>query len=101
MQREAVATLPPIADTALSMLWQAVLSSESGRATRQQMHDVARKVGKGARAADLLPEELVVAIEDSWSSQNGELLGWNKRSSVERVVGDVITFAIEEFFSTP
>jgi hypothetical protein len=95
-----MALLPANADAALSTLWRTV-SSEPGRVTRKKLHDVAKEVGQVARAADFRPEELVVAIKDSWTSQNGELHRWNKRSSVERVVDDVISFAIEEFFATP
>jgi hypothetical protein len=101
VQREATAALPPAADTALSTLWRDALSSEASTVVSGQLRDVARQVGRDARAADLRPEELIVAIKDSWSAQNGELHGWNKRSSVEHVVSDVISLSIEEFYSAP
>ena len=101
MHHEAMAALPPNADTALNALWQRVLSNEGSGVPRQQMKEVARTISACAHAADLRPEELVVAIKDSWSAHNGELHRWNKRSGAERVVTDVITLSIEEFFMTP
>ena len=99
MSSEAMAALPVNANSALSVFWQTALSNDGAGVSRQQVREVARTLSASAHAADLRAEELVVAIKDSWTSYNGELHGWNKRSAAERVVTDVITLSIEEFFS--
>lgn len=89
--------LPDQAETLLTELWRRMLLSDAQEPTRQEVAEFARPVCAIARAAGLLPEELIVAVKKSWNSRH-ELRPPGQRTRLEEVLNSVISACIEEFY---
>ena len=89
--------LPESAHGALHAFWDRVVAQESEERLRDQLRLVACSISAIARSADLLPEQLIIAIKESWLSHAGlrdpDLLhvrGW--------MLPELITLTIREFY---
>lgn len=89
--------LPDEADRLLTELWRRLLMSDARDLTRREVSEFARPVCTIARAAGLLPEELIVAVKKSWNSRH-ELRPPTQRRHLEDVLNGVISACIEEFY---
>ena len=89
--------LPDDAEHLLTELWLRLLRSDAREPSRRELADFTRPVCAMARAAGLLPEELIVAVKKSWGSRH-ELRAPAQRRRLEEVLTDVITACIDEFY---
>ena len=89
--------LPDEAEQILTELWLRLLRSDAREPSRRELADFTRPVCAMARAAGLLPEELIVAVKKSWGSRH-ELRAPAQRRRLEEVLTDVITACIDEFY---
>ena len=89
--------LPDEADRLLSELWRRLLTGDARELSRREVTEFARPVCAIARAAGLLPEELIVAVKQSWNSRH-ELRPPTQRRRLEDMLTGVISACIEEFY---
>lgn len=89
--------LPDEAEKLLTELWLRLLTSDAPEPSRRELADFTRPVCEIARAAGLLPEELIVAVKRSWGSRH-ELRRPGQRRRLEEVLADVVTACIDEFY---
>ncbi|HEX6816371.1 MAG TPA: hypothetical protein VF102_11895 [Gemmatimonadaceae bacterium] len=97
MGGKASHALPDEADRLLAELWRRLLTDDARELSRREMSDFARPVCAIARSAGLLPEELIVAVKQSWNSRH-ELRAPTQRRRLEEVLSSVISACIEEFY---
>ncbi|HKT09906.1 MAG TPA: hypothetical protein VJR24_18535 [Gemmatimonadaceae bacterium] len=89
--------LPDEADRLLTELWRRLLTGDAKELSRREVTEFARPVCAIARAAGLLPEELIVAVKQSWNSRH-ELRPPTQRRRLEHILASVISACIEEFY---
>lgn len=89
--------LPDEAERLLAELWRRLLLSDARDLTRREVSEFARPVCAIARAAGLLPEELIVAVKKSWNTRH-ELRPPSHRRRLEDVLNSVISVCIDEFY---
>jgi len=90
--------LPQSPQVELTMLWREALASFPTGVTRRHLCDVAKRVSADARAAGLRPEEMVVAIKESWAAHHDDLHPTRGRKLLQPMVTELITVCIEEFY---
>lgn len=96
---ERPAALPPDAERPLRALWREVLAADTVRHTREELRDVARVVGRAARREALLPEQLIVAVKESWQSHEGAR-SVGRRHAARWVLTELISLCICEYYET-
>lgn len=89
--------LPEEAEKLLTELWRRLLMSDARDLSRREVSEFARPVCAIARAAGLLPEELIVAVKKSWNARH-ELRPPTQRRRLEEVLNGVISACIDEFY---
>lgn len=89
--------LPDGAALRLHDLWMEVLRHRGGPVPRQQLNEAAIVVATEARAAAVLPEELLVAVKQSWAALP-ELRALEERHNAQATLTDFVSICISEFF---
>ena len=97
MSRKGSHMLPDEADKRLAELWHRMLTGDARELSRRELSDFTRPVCAIARAAGLLPEELIVAVKQSWNARH-ELRPPTQRRRLEDILNSVISSCIEEFY---
>ena len=92
--------LPLQAVVALADLKYQVMTSETAEFPRESIRVVAREVGSAARLAELLPEQLVVAVKETWS-RTLEMGTHEERHVAQRVLTEVVSLCIREYYRNP
>lgn len=96
MHSEFIA-LPTGAESALGEYRNRLLLADTPLATRQQMRETASAVATVARRANLLPEELIIGIKNSWMRH--ESLGASaERHRLRWVLTEMISLCIDEYY---
>jgi len=91
------AVLPPSAETGLAELWQLVVEQRSAGLSREELRAVAREVSVAARGAAVQPEQLIVAVKQSWTAHPG--LGRSElRHDAQWLLTELISLCICEFY---
>jgi hypothetical protein len=94
-------SLPQSPQSELTTLWREALETYPGEVTRRHLRDVARRVSADARAAGLRPEQLVVAIKESWAAHHDDAHPNPGRKLLQPMVTELISDCIEEFYRNP
>ncbi|MGH7650069.1 MAG: hypothetical protein ACREND_18335 [Gemmatimonadaceae bacterium] len=98
MKRKSARTLPDGAETLLTGLWSRLLASDARPLTRPELSAFAQPVCAIARADGLLPEELIVAVKNSWKLRHEPCLPGD-RPRLDRILTDVVSALIDGFYS--
>lgn len=98
MHRDDSRGLPTAASDALDALWTELLASRTATVSRTRLREAARRVSDGAHDAQLRPEQLIIAIKDSWSARQLSVFEMKQRRLIESVVTDMISICIREFY---
>lgn len=89
--------LPAEASELLHQLWERLARSGIGDVERDELRRIARAVSDAAHRASLLPEQLIVAVKDSWGT-HPVLLQPEERQEAQWVLTQVVTLCIHEFY---
>ena len=89
-------SLPQPARELLADLWREVRGNDR-EITADRLHVVARRVILSAHQAGLQPEQLIIAVKASWSSQRG-IQQASERQRLDWVLSEILTMCIEEFY---
>ncbi len=98
MQRDDAVRFSAATDAALDQLWLTVLRSRAGVVSEPYLRDVARRVSTDAHQVGMLPEQLIIAVRDSWSLHRRAAIRLDKRYAFDGVVTEMISMCIEEFY---
>lgn len=93
-------TLPREADHLLTELWRHVFTGDVHAVTDEEFHACLRRVSRLARAAGLLPEEMIVGLKASWSAHY-EFRPVARADALRTILADVISVCIDEFYRDP
>lgn len=94
---ERPAALPPDAERPIRALWREVFAGDVVRHTREDLRGVARVVGRAARREGLLPEQLIVAVKESWHAHDG-VRGLGQRHTARWVLTELISLCICAYY---
>ena len=96
VDRNQQASLPPEANELLRELWGEI-HGEERQVSRERLRAVARQVSLCAMEKGLRPEELIIAVKESWMSPDG-LTEPRERMRLQWVLADTISLCIDEFY---
>jgi len=85
-------SLPREATAVLAGLWDRV-RVDAHRIKRDQLRSIASRVSTGARDVGLHPEELIIAVKDSWQTRTPPL-----PSEQRWLLTEMIALCIDEYY---
>lgn len=89
--------LPADARELLHGLWDRLARSGIGVLEHEELRRIARVVSEGAHRASLLPEQLIIAVKESWGT-HPSLLQPEERQEAQWVLAEVVSMCIHEFY---
>ena len=92
-----VRTLPADAEAAVETLWRDVFVRGAGSISRDELRRVATRVAAGGRRVGFLPEQLIVAVKDSWGA-HAVVRGPEQRFVARWVLTELISLAICAYY---
>lgn len=92
-------TSAPSVDELLDRLWIALTYRRGETIPREQLRELVSIVSREARRCGMLPEQLVVAVKDSWK-RHPKLRDAYSRHEALGTLADVVALCISEFFRT-
>lgn len=98
-QNDPGSNLPADAAERLHALWQEIFAGAFTPPSSARLGSAAETVGSAARRAGLLPEHLVIGVKETWSHHAGRAL--TSRFDAERVLAEVMSLCIREYFRAP
>ena len=96
--------LRPDSIESLAALWQSLLIADSPDVSQPKLRRIARSVAAEARSNGVRAEQLLIEVKKSWATHHERVTfrdvdSWSdRRLRAERVVSELVTLLIEEYY---
>lgn len=98
MHSDDIPELPVQAAAVLTVLWQKLLDPSVDGMSRRELREPSRRVAAHAKRSELSPEQLIIAIKNSWSGFHDGATQPYHHSKAQSLVTEMISLCIQEYY---